>query len=224
MLRPSFQVRYRRSRHLEPQPPPIACGGADLHAAPVADASEQRREIRPAGREVVRALQLGPRVRAQRLNVVHEHLQQRRVAFDQFALGADARDPDGRALEDRAVVGLAALQRDRRLRAVDELADLGTGHREHGHDLAVDVWPSSSEQHQETADGAPGCDGACHLDSQPRAARGLADQRLARGRHLFVHRRHPRSDGPAHQAAVRVQRHVVSGAVELGEPRIVRVP
>src|SRR5204862_232990 len=99
-----------------------------------------------------------------------------------------------------------------------------SGRRQPGHDLAVYVWPSSSEQHQETADSAPDCDGACHLDSQPRAARGLADQRLARCRHLFVHRRHPRSDGPAHQAAVRVQRHVVSGAVELGEPRIVRVP
>src|SRR5207237_873921 len=92
---------------------------------------------------------------------------------------ADARDPDGRALEDRAVVGLAALQRDRRLRAVDELADLGTGHREHGHDLAVYVWPSSSEQHQETADGAPDCDGACHLDSQPRAASPISDSLAA---------------------------------------------
>ena len=142
-----------------------------------------------------------------------EHHQKGRVALEQLALRADARDPDRRALEDRAMVCLTALQRNRRFRAVDELADLGSSHREHRHDPAVDVSRPPRKQHQQAADRAPDGHRAGDLDREAGPPRGLADQRLARRRHLFVHGRHPRLDGPAHQTAVRWQRQGMGGTV-----------
>ena len=73
-------------------------------------------------------------------------MQQSGVAFKQLALAAHARDADRRTLIDRSMVGFAASQRLLGLGALDELADLDAGGRQHRQEVVFRVSRLPREQ------------------------------------------------------------------------------
>ena len=171
-------VRDRGRRHLQPQPTPAACRRPHLHAAAIAQTGKERGEARPTGCEVIGAQQLGPGLCAQRLEVVLEHLQQRGVGLKQVAFCADAGDPDGRVLEDRPMVGLAALQGLGRLGAPDELTDLRADSGQHGHDRVVDSLRMPGEECDHAIDVATGDHGERDSLGEACMPGGRAEGRL----------------------------------------------
>src|SRR5207237_3822923 len=156
---------------LQPQPFAGAGRGADLYAAAVADAGEERRLVLARCGLVVGPKQVGPGACAHRLFVVLEHEEEGRIGFEDLSAAADSRDADRRTFVDRSVISLAPPQRLRDLCAADELADLDTRSHQHRHFIVLE--PARSDLRR--------------LDDAHRLAAGyhrLLDYRVTVGRQL----------------------------------------
>ena len=156
--------------------------------------------------------------------IVLEHLEQGRVCLEQLALAADAGDADRRALEDRAVIGLAAAQGLGGLRASDELANLGPGGRQHGDEVVFDL-PGVVRQHLDHADHDAGAeDRKRDRRSEPRLDSGAGPVVVGRQRDVLLGGRHAGLPHAAEQAVAGRYRQAAALAVELRQRAAVPVP
>src|SRR5713226_5493209 len=214
VLGTAARVGDRGGGQLEPQPASAAGGSADLDAALIGDSGQQRRQAGSAGRLVIRPKQVGPRLRAHRLHVVLQHLEERWVPLEQLAFAAHARDSDRGAFVDRTMVRLASAQRLRDRGTLDVLADLDPDGGQHGEEVGFGVPNLASQQLDDADRRSPADEGKGN--SGPQAGTALSARLLVILRRQVVEiAGDARLPDPAHQAATHLDRKVSNRVVEV---------